>query len=118
MELTCIVCPMGCRMTAEKSGGVIKVSGNTCKRGEKYAIQEMTCPMRTLTSLVKVRGGEGPLCPVKTADAIPKAMIDAALEAVRGVCIDAPVRIGDVVIPNIAGTGVDLIATANRAREA
>jgi CxxC motif-containing protein len=118
MELTCIVCPMGCRMTAEKSGGEIKVSGNTCKRGEKYAVQEMTCPMRTLTSLVKVRGGEGPLCPVKTGEAIPKAMIGAALEEVRGACIDAPVRIGDVVIPNIAGTGVDLIATANRAKEA
>lgn len=118
MELTCIVCPMGCRMTAEKSGGEIKVSGNTCKRGETYAVQEMTCPMRTLTSLVKVRGGEGPLCPVKTRTTIPKAMIEAALEQVRGACIDAPVKLGDVVIADIAGTGVDLIATANRAKEA
>ena len=118
MELTCIVCPMGCRMTAERVGGEIKVEGNTCKRGETYARQEMTCPMRTLTSLVKVRGGEGPLCPVKTADVIPKAMIEAALEQVRGVCVDAPVKLGDVIIPNIAGTGVDLVATANRGKEA
>ena len=116
MEMTCIVCPMGCRMTADKVGGEIKVTGNTCKRGEIYAVQEMTCPMRTLTSLVKVRGGEGPLCPVKTNGTIPKAMIDQALEQVRGACVDAPVKLGDVVIANICGTGVDLIATANRGK--
>lgn len=114
MELTCIVCPMGCRITVDKTPDGMKVSGNTCKRGEKYAMQETVCPMRTLTSLVRVRGGEGPLCPVKTREAIPKAMIDCALNEVRGACVDAPVRIGDVVIKDIAGTGVDLVATANR----
>ena len=109
---------MGCRMTAERVGDEIKVEGNTCKRGETYARQEMTCPMRTLTSLVKVTGGAGPLCPVKTAAAIPKAMIGAALEQVKAARVEAPVRIGDVIIPNIAGTGVDLVATANRDKEA
>ena len=116
MELTCIVCPMGCRMTVEKVGEEYKVSGNTCKRGEKYAIQETTCPMRTLTSLVSVTGGEGPLCPVKTANVIPKAKIGEALSEVKAAKVEAPVKIGDVIIANIAGTGVDLIAAANRER--
>ena len=116
MELTCIVCPMGCRMTVEKVGDEYKVSGNTCKRGETYAIQETTCPMRTLTSLVSVKGGEGPLCPVKTANVIPKALIGEALNEVKAACAEAPVKIGDVIIKNIAGTGVDLIAAANRGR--
>ena len=114
MELTCIVCPMGCRLTVEKVGEEIRVSGNTCKRGETYAIQETTCPMRTLTSLVSVKGGDGPLCPVKTANVIPKALIDAALAEVKAACVEAPVKIGDVIIENIAGTGVNLVAAANR----
>jgi len=116
MELTCIVCPMGCRLTVEKVGDDIRVSGHTCKRGEKYAIQETTCPMRTLTSLVSVKGGEGPLCPVKTANVIPKALIADALKEVKAACVEAPVMIGDVIIKNIAGTGVDLIAAANCGR--
>ena len=116
MELTCIVCPMGCRLTVEKVGEEIRVSGNTCKRGETYAIQETTCPMRTLTSLVKVEGGEGPLCPVKTANVIPKSLINEALKEVKAACAQAPVKIGDVIIENIAGTGVNLIAAANRGR--
>ena len=116
MELTCIVCPMGCRLTVEKVGEEIRVSGHTCKRGEKYAIQETTCPMRTLTSLVRVVGGEGPLCPVKTANVIPKALIGDALKEVKAAHVEAPVKIGDVIIANIAGTGVDLVAAANHGR--
>ena len=115
--ITCINCPVGCRMTVTLENGVfVSVIGNTCKRGEKYALQESVCPMRTLTTLVRVRGGEGPLCPVKTREAIPKAMLEEALGVVKGVCVDAPVKIGDVVVKNIAGTGVDLVATANRER--
>ena len=116
MELTCIVCPMGCRMSIEKCGDGWNVTGNTCKRGETYAIQETTCPMRTLTSLVRITGGDGPLCPVKTANVIPKVKIAEALAEVKAACAQAPVSIGDVIISNIAGTGVDLVAAANRGR--
>lgn len=116
MELTCIVCPMGCRITVENVDGERRVSGNTCKRGEAYAIQETTCPMRTLTTLVSVKGGEGPLCPVKTANVIPKTKIGEALAQARVASVEAPVRIGDVIVKNIAGTGVDLVAAANRER--
>ena len=116
-NMICTVCPMGCRLTVTDDGqGNLTVTGNTCKRGETYAIQESTCPMRTLTSLVSVIGGEGPLCPVKTANVIPKAKIAEALCEVKAAHVEAPVKIGDVIISNIAGTGVDLIAAANRGR--
>lgn len=116
MEMTCIVCPMGCRMTAEEVNGEIKVTGNTCKRGEVYAKQEMTNPVRTLTSLVMVEGASTPLSPVKTAGPIPKALIESALSELKRAKVPAPVKIGDVIIENIAGTGIALVATANRER--
>lgn len=116
MEMTCIVCPMGCRLTVETVDGKYAVRGNGCRRGADYAVQEATNPMRTLTSLVKVMGGAEPLCPVKTSAPIPKAMIGAALRAVKAARADAPVKIGDVIIKDIAGTGADLVATANRGR--
>ncbi|MGI6239988.1 MAG: DUF1667 domain-containing protein [Christensenellales bacterium] len=116
MEMICIVCPVGCRMTVEEKDGALVVTGNACRRGITYAEQEARSPMRTLTSLVQVAGGAEPLCPVKTRTVIPKAAIPKALGEIRGVKIDAPVKLGDVIIRGIAGTDVDLIATANRRR--
>lgn len=116
MEMTCIVCPVGCRMSVEMVDGKYMVKGNGCRRGQTYAIQESTNPMRTLTSLVKVEGGAELLCPVKTSAPIPKSVIGAALQAVKAARANAPIQIGDVIIKNIAGTGADLVATANRGR--
>ena len=113
-ELTCIICPMGCRLTAEIDGERITVSGNTCKRGEAYALQEITCPMRTVTSLIAVDGAALPLCPVKTARQVPKAKIGEVLAALRTARANAPIRVGQVLIADVAGTGVDIVATANR----
>lgn len=112
-EMTCIACPMGCRMTVTRADdGTIAVEGATCKRGLVYGEQEFTCPMRTVTSSVRVKGGEHPLCAVKTKDTVPKVKIPEVLEAIRRAEPDAPVRIGQVIVPNIADTGVDLVATA------
>ena len=113
MEMTCIRCPMGCRLTVTQEGDSFTVTGNTCRRGEEYGIQEMRCPMRTVTSSVRVTGGRRPVCSVKTAQNVPKADIEAVLEVIRTLKLEAPVAIGDVVCANIAGTGVDLVATAN-----
>ena len=110
-EMTCIVCPMGCRLTVTNDGGELTVKGNTCPRGAKYAQQEFTNPMRTVTSSVFVSGGRLPLCSVKTQGVIPKAQIPEALRAIRACRVEAPVGIGDVVIRDICGTGVDLVAT-------
>jgi len=113
VEMTCIRCPMGCRLTVTQDGDSFSVTGNTCRRGEEYGIQEMRCPMRVVTSSVRVSGGRRPVCSVKTAAAVPKADIGAVLAAIRTLRPCAPIAIGDVLCPDIAGTGVSLVATAN-----
>ena len=113
-NLTCIVCPMGCRMTVTQQPDGIHVTGFTCKRGEAYAIQEVTLPTRVITSSVKVTGSELPLCPCKTAGAVPKSRIPECLAAIRAITVEAPVKIGQVLAADLAGTGVALVATANR----
>ena len=110
-ELTCIVCPVGCRVTVEIEGEEMRVSGNQCERGEAYCRQEVSCPVRTVTSLVAVSGSEHPLCPVKTSRAIPRAKIAEVLAILRTMRVKAPVAIGDILVANIAGTGADLVAT-------
>lgn len=110
-NLTCIVCPMGCPLKVElEDGKVLSVSGNTCKRGEHYAVSECTAPKRVLTTTVRVRGGSLPLVSVKTADAIPKELLFDAMKALNAVTVKAPVKIGGVVLKNICGTGVDVVA--------
>ena len=113
-NLTCISCPMGCPITVEMEGEeIISVTGNTCKRGEVYARKEVTNPTRIVTSTVKVRGGAADMVSVKTKEDIPKGKIFECARALKGVEIEAPVHIGDVVVQNAAGTGVDIVATKN-----
>ena len=111
-ELICIGCPLGCNLTVEMDGGqVVSVSGNTCKRGDDYARKELTDPRRIVTSTVPVAGGNLPVVSVKTASDIPKGKIRECLCALKGVTLTAPVQIGDVIVENVADTGVDVIAT-------
>lgn len=112
-ELTCIGCPMGCAVAVEmdESGQITNITGNTCKRGDIYARKEVTNPTRMVTSTVKVAGGSSPVVSVKTENDIPKEKIFACMKVLKGVSIQAPVHIGDVVIENIAGTGVNIVAT-------
>ena len=113
-ELICIGCPMGCRMTVELDGGeVISVSGYTCPRGKTYAEKEVTNPTRIVTSTVKVTGGLKERVSCKTAADIPKAKIADVMAEINAACVKAPVRIGDVLIENVADTGVDIVATAH-----
>lgn len=113
-EMTCIACPIGCRMrVTQAEDGSVTVTGASCKRGERYGVQEFTCPMRTVTSSVLVSGGSAPVCAVKTRDTVPKERIPDVLAAIAGARPAAPVVIGQVIVPDIAGTGVDLVATAN-----
>jgi CxxC motif-containing protein len=110
--LTCIVCPMGCLLNVEVENDKIgNISGNRCKRGSAYAVEECTAPKRMLTTTVRISGGIHPLLPVKTKKAIPKALIRPCMEEIRGVQVSAPVRAGDIIVKNICGTGVDIIAT-------
>lgn len=112
-ELTCISCPLGCPLKVEtdENGAVLQVTGNTCKRGEVYGKKEVTAPERTVTSTVAVVGGSAPLVSVRTRTDIPKGKIFDCMEAIRAAKIQAPVSIGDVVVENVCGTGVDVVAT-------
>lgn len=113
-KLTCISCPMGCPLTVEMNGDeVVSVTGNTCKRGDVYARKEVTNPTRIVTSTVKVIGGSADMVSVKTKEDIPKGKIFDCVKALKGVEVTAPVHIGDVVIANVADTGVDIVATKN-----
>ena len=109
--ITCINCPMGCRMTvALDSGSVVSVTGNTCKRGDTYARQEVTAPVRMVTAVVPVQGSPMPVS-VKTRSPIPKKDIPACMAALRGLRLSAPIAAGETVLPDVCGSGVDVIAT-------
>ena len=111
--ITCINCPMGCRMTvAMENGEVVKVTGNTCKRGEKYAQQECIQPLRMVTAVVQVKDSRMPLS-VKTASPIPKEKIRECMQALSRTEVTLPVREKDVIVENVCGTGVNIIATRN-----
>ncbi len=113
-QLICIGCPMGCLITAKKKeDGSLDITGNTCPKGEAYARSEMTAPVRMVTSFVYLQGGKDKVVPVKTAGEIPKEKIAACMEEVRNTIVKAPVKTGDVLIANVAGTGIDIIATGN-----
>ena len=112
--LTCIGCPMGCQLEVElENGQVLSVSGHTCKRGELYAKKEVTNPTRIVTSTVRVLHSRTGAVTVscKTRSDVPKQRIFDCIKDLKGVCMEAPVHIGDVVKHNVAGTGVDMVAT-------
>ena len=115
-QLTCIGCPLGCSITVTLENGEIRdVTGYTCKRGHDYARKEVTNPTRIVTSTVRLTGGRTGACVVscKTAQDIPKGKIFEIVAALRQVMAHAPVKIGDVLLTNAAGTGVDIVATKN-----
>ena len=110
--VTCINCPVGCRMTVELSdnGEFLSVSGNTCPRGAKYAAQECTRPLRMITAVLPVAGSRVPLS-VKTSGPIPKELISQIMEELSAVSVSLPVSAGQVIYSNILNTGSDIIAT-------
>lgn len=116
-ELTCIGCPLGCALTVTMNDNeVISVKGNTCPRGDAYARKEVTNPTRIVTSTVRVEGGVSPMVNVKTASDIPKSKIFECASALKDVVAVAPVKIGDVLLADVAGTGVDIVAAKNIAK--
>lgn len=111
-ELICIGCPMGCPLTVELENGEIQtITGYTCRKGEIYARKEVTNPTRIVTSTVRGEGGRADMVSVKTREDIPKDKIFQCVKALKGVTVKAPIHIGDVVVADVAGTGVDIVAT-------
>ena len=122
--LTCILCPNGCELqiayeaAAEENGSgesvkLLSVSGNKCPRGMEYAKQEIVNPMRNIASSVTLVGGAMPLVSVRLTGPIPKAKIMDVMDVIRSVSVQAPVKIGDVIIHDVLGLGVDVVATRN-----
>lgn len=118
LQFNCTTCPSECLLTVEverDAGGhvaaVRSVTGNSCPRGDKFARQELSCPMRVLTTTVAVSGGDEALLPVRTADAIPLELHAQAMALIRGLVINAPIRMGDVVLKDLLNTNIDLIAS-------
>ena len=112
-ELTCIVCPRGCNLTVKfnTDGAIAEITGNACKRGITYAEKECTHPERTVTSTV--RTAEGAVVAVKTASAVPKEKVFDVMKEINAARAPKSVSIGDVIIENVAGTGVSVVATAD-----
>lgn len=111
-QITCIRCPIGCQLTVELTDGVVtKVTGNLCKRGEEYAKTECVNPVRMLTTTVKVVNGD-PL-PVRSASPLPKGKQFDCMTVLRGVSVMAPITAGTVIVPDICGTGIDIIASTD-----
>lgn len=110
-KLSCIVCPMGClgEVTIE-NGEVTAASGFTCPRGEKYAREEVKAPKRTLTTTVRISGADLPLLPVISKRALPKDRVMECARFLTGVEVNAPIKEGDIICPNILGLGVDIVA--------
>lgn len=118
LQFNCTTCPSECLLTVEVKRGadgavaeVYSVAGNSCPRGDKFAHQELTCPMRVLTSTVAVSGSDEALLPVRTAEAIPLALHAQAMDLIRSLVVDAPVRMGDVILPNLLDTDINLVAS-------
>lgn len=113
-EMVCIMCPLGCRLTVilEENGDVL-VSGNKCPKGIEYGKQEMTEPLRILTSSVLVLNGDMPLVSVKTNKPVPRRLIKEIMDIIKKTKVEAPIKSGDTIIPNILNTGADVIATRN-----
>lgn len=118
LQFNCTTCPSECLLTVEverdADGAVVEVrsvTGNSCPRGDKFAHQELICPMRVLTTTIAVSGGDEALLPVRTAEAIPLALHAQAMNLIRGLVVNAPIRIGDVVLEDLLGTSIDLVAS-------
>ena len=113
-ELTCIGCPMGCQLTAVlENGQVTRVTGNTCPRGREFAVSEMTAPRRTICSTVRTAFPDAPVLPVRVSADIPKDRIFDVMDALKTVTVSERIGRGDVVIPDVLGLGVDVIATSS-----
>jgi len=111
-DLICINCPLSCALELYEEGGEVKeVKGAECKIGQRYAVEEFTNPRRVLTTTVKAVGGLVPMLPVRSIEPIPRPLLKDAVIMLARVVVEAPVAVGQVIYPDILGTGIDVIAS-------
>ena len=107
-EFVCIICPRGCHLKVSDN---LEVTGNTCPRGKKYALDEVSHPMRNITSTVKIVSKSINRLPCKTSGDIPKERMFDVMNEINKVVCKAPIKMHDVLIKNVLDLGVDVIAT-------
>lgn len=117
-EITCIMCPLGCRIKAViDEGNILTMEGNACPNGEEYARQEIMSPSRILMSVIKCRDCDMPTVSVKTDKAVPKKLIWEIMRELRDVEVDPPVNVGDIIMENVLGTGINIVATRSAVKK-
>ena len=112
-ELICIMCPLACHVvvTVDDAGNILDVANHQCKEGREYALAEYRFPVRVLTTTILTAGASRHLLPVRSSKPIPKTRLMEVMYSLSKVRIKSPVKIGQVIVPNIAGTGVDMVST-------
>ena len=105
-NLTCIICPRGCALTAEICGEAVTVTGHTCPKGEEYAINECLHPVRTVTATVRVSNHKDTMVSVKTETPVAKDRMMEVMTALRKTAVAAPLSIGDVVLEDVCGSRI------------
>jgi CxxC motif-containing protein len=117
-EITCIVCPIGCKITVQSDGTSAKaLTGHRCKEGITYATTEALDPRRMLTSSILVKNGDWPLVSVKSTQPVPKKDIFNVLKRIQSTSVNAPVKRGDILISNVENLNIDIIATKTIKKE-
>jgi CxxC motif-containing protein len=118
-EFICVTCPVGCSIQATvEDDQLITVEGQACKRGIAFVQEELSAPKRTLTTTVRVEGGALPLVPVRSTEPLPKAALLDVAGLLREIVLEAPLEAGQVVLPDVLGTGVDMVTSRALPREA
>ncbi len=113
-DVICVVCPVGCKISiAENKDAELgyDIEGNKCKKGINYAIEELTNPTRNIASTVCIEGAHLTRLPVKTSEPIPKGKIFECMNEINKIKLTAPVKMGDIIIENVRGTEVNILAT-------
>lgn len=110
-RFTCIICPLGCYIEAVMEDNNLKIYGCKCSRGEEWVKEEVLAPKRIVMSVIKVKNGKYPVVSVKTDKAVPKEKIPLIMKYLAGLEVSAPVKEGDVIVSNLLGMNVKLIAT-------
>jgi len=116
-ELTCIICPIGCRITVDAADGDFVFSGNKCPKGAEFARKEITAPLRTLTTTVRTTFPGIPVLPVKTSGEAPKDKLNEIIRELSKLVIKERIGIGETIVADILGTGIDIIATSDMLKE-
>ena len=117
-HFTCVTCPIGCDIDVEvQDGNIVSMEGNKCKKSEEFVLQELKEPMRVLTTTVRVNGARWAMLPVRTDKSIPKRLFFQVIGELSDVELQAPVKISEVIVKDVAGTDASIIATRNMKRE-